>query len=75
MEFLKKLYPRRAKAQEKDTLVKAIIFYAIGIVAVMVVSFVIGFFPHVLRAAFTTRIQLGITHSSLVIFGLLISQT
>ena len=43
MEFLKKLYPRRAKAQEKDTLVKAIVFYAIGIVAVMVISFIIGF--------------------------------
>ena len=43
MEFLKKLYPRRAKAQEKDTLVKSIVFYAIGIVAVMVISFIIGF--------------------------------
>ena len=42
MEFLKKLYPLRAKAQEKNTLIRAIIIYAVGIVAVMVIGFIIG---------------------------------
>ena len=36
-------------------------------------SWSIGFFPHVLLAAFTTLIQSGLTHSILVTFGLFIT--
>lgn len=42
MEFLKKLFPLRAKAQEKNTLIRAIIIYAVVMIAMVIFGAIIG---------------------------------
>ncbi len=42
MDLLMKLFPIRAKAEDKDSLIKAIIIYAVGIVIGAVVNALVG---------------------------------
>ncbi len=42
MDLLKSLFPIRAKAEDKDSLIKAIVIYAIGIVIGVVVNALVG---------------------------------